>query len=641
MKLPTRSGQRLYIGAVICLGLLAAWSSFFQHEHARFALPEYRQTIALLLLVVLAQLANLRLFGPTSVSLSFPFIFLSLLLVGPSAAILGSAAAALVHGFYPARRAWYKVAFNFGSLSIAAGMAWVVYSVSGGVWPPSNLLGAMPAVMAAALAYFLANTLAVSGAIALTNGQSFLHTWDSNYRWLPVYYAAQATLALTAAVAFQQGSYFGSVLSLLSLTAPWSFVWLYVGYAKRRALEKANLERLTVLSRVALAVNKAHGRHEALREVMQGAWQLAGAEGSAVFLRAQNSRDVRLFCELGRNGSFRGPQELDVNEIDLAALGAGSRLVLKPWQSPPAAGVAHCQEARSGGGVAAYLPVSLEDRQLGVIGLYFKSRPEISQEVLKLLWTLAEYAAVEVDRYQKAQELVDSSWRLFQTEERIRREISAHLHGPVQTKLLVLWHHLGQVQTERTTDAGLQVKLDEFRASLMEVQEHLRTVTSTLYPAMVKVGLQPALQSLGSRFQGVFEVTTVVAEDLARLDIEGQGVSEETRLVAYRVVEEALANVAKHANATRVKVHACLSNGALKLSVHDNGKGFHFDEIVPGLGLRMIQELALAVGGTVNIESAPAEGTELEMSLPLASLTPQPAAGDPGPAQGYALSVAA
>ena len=93
----------------------------------------------------------------------------------------------------------------------------------------------------------------------------------------------------------------------------------------------------------------------------------------------------------------------------------------------------------------------VEDRLLGSLGLFFPNSVGPAGARLNLLGTLAEYAASAVDRQAKSRELELSRQRLFQSQEMVRRQVSGELHGPVQTRLLVVWHRLGQLKTQIQT----------------------------------------------------------------------------------------------------------------------------------------------------------------------------------------------
>ena len=94
-------------------------------------------------------------------------------------------------------------------------------------------------------------------------------------------------------------------------------------------------------------------------------------------------------------------------------------------------------------------------------------------------------------------------------------------------------------------------------------------------------------------------------------------IPDAVRLSAYRVVEEALGNIARHAGATHVEVNLGTAQGALRLSVRDDGHGFDPHQARAGLGFGTISAHVGRVGGTWHVDSAPGEGTTLRVTLPL------------------------
>jgi signal transduction histidine kinase len=102
-------------------------------------------------------------------------------------------------------------------------------------------------------------------------------------------------------------------------------------------------------------------------------------------------------------------------------------------------------------------------------------------------------------------------------------------------------------------------------------------------------------------------------------------VPEPTRLAAYRIIEEALSNTAKHANATRVTIELTSpSRETLNIRVKDDGQGYRIEEIAGGLGTAVMQDYADAVGGKCTLSSEPGTGTEITAVLPLGAPAESP-----------------
>lgn len=121
-------------------------------------------------------------------------------------------------------------------------------------------------------------------------------------------------------------------------------------------------------------------------------------------------------------------------------------------------------------------------------------------------------------------------------------------------------------------------------------------------------GVAPALRSLARR--------SAVPVDL-RIDSQAERYEESVEVTAYYVVSEALANVAKHAGATRAEVTVRASGESLALTVADDGRGGA--EVSTGSGLTGLADRVEAVGGSMRIDSPPGEGTSVHVVLPIRS----------------------
>ncbi len=215
----------------------------------------------------------------------------------------------------------------------------------------------------------------------------------------------------------------------------------------------------------------------------------------------------------------------------------------------------------------------------------------------------------------------DLSWRLVAAQESVRREMADYLHGHVQSKLLALSLSLGLCQQSLTQDpAAASLMLERVQSELQKVQdEDLRQVSRELYPAIIKMGLVPAIRSLVSRFSELVDIDLIIDTKFDQLDRGGEAaLPEKRRLVVYRVAEEALNNVLKQARATSVRVRLIyLEPGLLVLALEDNGCGFDSSLTSVGQGLAMMTDYAQALGGRTEIIASPDEGTSIRLVLRL------------------------
>jgi signal transduction histidine kinase len=134
-----------------------------------------------------------------------------------------------------------------------------------------------------------------------------------------------------------------------------------------------------------------------------------------------------------------------------------------------------------------------------------------------------------------------------------------------------------------------------------------------LRPAILEQGLVAALQWITSRF----EKRTGIACEL-RLPTQTPEWPAGVPLVAYRTAQEALTNITKHAQASRVQIDLSLAGGVMSLEISDNGRGLSQQDLAKArsFGIRGLHERAGTVGGWVDLSSGPA-GTTLILSVPL------------------------
>jgi signal transduction histidine kinase len=193
----------------------------------------------------------------------------------------------------------------------------------------------------------------------------------------------------------------------------------------------------------------------------------------------------------------------------------------------------------------------------------------------------------------------------------------AQLLGYVNTKAQAVQELLDQGQAERAT-GQLRQLAEAARAAYADVREAILGLRTS-------VG---ADQSLLGALRDYVEQWGEQAGIRAEL-IEGDQESVSSNLAPaaevqlLRIVQEALTNVRKHSSATHARVHLCMADGALEVSIEDDGVGF--DPSAPGRGLQprfglaTMRERAEAIGGELMISSAPGKGARLTARIPLAS----------------------
>jgi signal transduction histidine kinase len=206
-------------------------------------------------------------------------------------------------------------------------------------------------------------------------------------------------------------------------------------------------------------------------------------------------------------------------------------------------------------------------------------------------------------------ELRASRARIIQAEDLERRRIERDLHDGAQQRLVLLAYSLGMARARFGTrgDVELRKTLDEAVAQAQLALAELRSFARGIHPAILtEAGLGPALQSLAERSP---VPATVDGDVIGRLPAPVEA-------TAYFVVCEALANVARHAEASAVAIHVARHDGRLVVEVADDGVGGAAAE--RGSGLRGLADRVLVVNGRFEVHSPPGGGTRLVAEIPCA-----------------------
>ena len=250
------------------------------------------------------------------------------------------------------------------------------------------------------------------------------------------------------------------------------------------------------------------------------------------------------------------------------------------------------------------MPLSFRGRSLGMLAAV-GGDPAGEDEQLLLAFAASAATAVATARSVEAQRLRESVAGAEAERARWARELHDEtLQGLGGLRMLVS-------AARRRDDAdAMRAALEEVVGTIDGEIEGLRTLIRELRPAALdELGPAPAIEELAARTAARhgLEVTT----DLA---FEGRR-SAEVETALYRIIQEALTNAVKHAGASRVAVEARDDDGALRLSVTDDGRGF--DPAAPGagFGLAGMRERVLLLGGSLDVASGPA-GTRIEATLP-------------------------
>jgi signal transduction histidine kinase len=196
--------------------------------------------------------------------------------------------------------------------------------------------------------------------------------------------------------------------------------------------------------------------------------------------------------------------------------------------------------------------------------------------------------------------------RLIHASEEERRHIARELHDDIGQRLSLVSVQLGMSGSQLPADAvESRAELDHSVAELDTLISDVHNLSHRLHSSKLEhLGLKAAIkdlcQEIAKRHGLQIHLEAQIAQD---------GLSGDVPLCFYRVAQEALSNVVKHSDATRVQVSLTQASGALRMQVQDWGRGFKTGDLPNGLGLTAMQERLRSIGGRLSIESRPGEGT--------------------------------
>ena len=263
--------------------------------------------------------------------------------------------------------------------------------------------------------------------------------------------------------------------------------------------------------------------------------------------------------------------------------------------------------ARSG----LYVPLVARARPIGVIVAHDKegSDPRFTDADLRLAETFAPRAAVAVDHSTRV--AGDALRRVVEAQELERRRLARELHDQTGQELTSVLLGLKAVE-EAKSDEERSEALAAVREQVVETLHDVRRLAVELRPkALDDFGLVAALERLRDTFS---EQTGM------RVDLESQlddRLPSDVETALYRIVQEALTNIVKHAQPNSVSIVLTRNSRAVTAVIEDDGRGFTPDGAGEGLGLLGMGERLALLGGKLKLESSPGAGATIVAEVPL------------------------
>jgi len=385
--------------------------------------------------------------------------------------------------------------------------------------------------------------------------------------------------------------------------------------AERRLEERLStvytLGRELVLSRDERQVTEAvvDAARLLLRCRLCGLW-LVDEEGKALFRRVVKATEPVADITTLSLDSERG--------ITVAVARTGEPIYLPDVREDPRyidSGIGSCS--------GLCVPLKVEEGVIGVLNTESDKLDAFDDNDQQLFFTLAGQAALAIEnarlygQMRAARDRLQTlSLQLVDVQETERRHLARELHDEVGQLLTGLKLVL-EMSTRLPADA-VRASLDEAQALVNELMARVRELSLDLRPMMLDdLGLLPALRWHFERYTTQTNVHVI----FKHTGLEGQRFAPAVETAAYRIVQEALTNVARHAEVSEVTARLWADQDTLGVQAEDRGAGFDAEAALAkgtSSGLSGMQERVALLGGQLTIESAPGTGTRVTAEFPLA-----------------------
>ena len=386
-------------------------------------------------------------------------------------------------------------------------------------------------------------------------------------------------------------------------------------------LERRNIE-LAALNVIATTVTRSLDLEQVLKTTLDQALNVVAMDGGWAQLLDEEGTHLSLLAHRGVPSTMlqvieaAAPGERLVGE----AVQSGQPIIVEAVPEHPSPAASSFGE---GMGAFAAIPLMAKDRIHGVLSLFSLRPRRMGPWERQLLTAIGHQVGIAIENIRLFEQVFSAQRRLRQMAQQVvsaqeeeRRRLSRELHDEAGQALTALRIGLQLIRSDLPAGSELlQQRLGEAIGLAETTMDEIRNLAQNLRPpALDAVGLSATLEGFCRDFAERTRLT---------IDYHGTELSplpEEVNICLYRFVQEALTNVAKHAQATHVQVALRSDAEAIHLLVQDNGRGlgknWPASRRSPGIGLVGMHDRLDLLGGWLEIESQPGEGTRLVAYIP-------------------------
>jgi len=381
----------------------------------------------------------------------------------------------------------------------------------------------------------------------------------------------------------------------------------------RRTSAARRARELSILNAVAEALNGAPDVEQALSRTLALTAELLGLRSGWIWLRDPDTGQFYSAAALNLPPYLQEPVRMTGRPCwCLEAFEAGEL-------TPKNIDVIECSRLRpavqgrraeltQGLRSHASIPLYFRDQPLGIINVTGPGWRRLTHAELELLSTIAYQVGIAVERAR----LAEAGARLARTEERTR--LAREIHDTLAQGLTAITLHLeSALRHLDTSPARSRERIERALATARDsLEEARRSVLDLRTAPLAGQPLAEALAALGR----AFTAETGVRVHVRAAPLPGLPLRTEAEL--YRIAQEALANVRRHARAREVEISLHAVDGRVRLGVRDDGRGFDPGQVAPGrYGILGMRERAKLLGGSLRVTSRAGRGTLVSVTVPL------------------------
>lgn len=392
---------------------------------------------------------------------------------------------------------------------------------------------------------------------------------------------------------------------------------------------QAQTEKLAMLNTIAFTVSQSLDLNEVLRNALEQVLALMKLKGGWIVLRNHQGDGFDLAIKRGL------PDRIALAQTKCAWSQHLCTTVAESGHPQTDLNVHTCfcpvaEYCRQEGLIfRTCVPLKSKERALGVMALFSDANSYIhkfSDDAMEMLAAIGRQIGVAIENARLYEELREKDAlrrqlldKVISVQEDERRRIARELHDQIGQPLTSLLLALTVLNESDVFPSSIHARLKDLRGVVSQTLRSVRNLALQLRPSVLDdLGLLAALRQYFRQYEDRFHLPV----DFQVLGFDLDRVPSEVEMALYRIVQEALINVARHAQARSVSVLLENRRTSVKLIIEDDGVGFDVAKVMgsrareTNLGLYGMQERAALLGGTLTIESTPGMGTSVFVEIP-------------------------